>query len=117
MDTKPFLQLPACKGVEIIPQENIVYIASEDKYITIVYDNDKKKTVRFAISRAQKLLSHQLLVRCHHRFIVNLTKIKELTGNHSGIVLLSGEQLPISRNYRKSFIKELKTICCVFEKN
>jgi hypothetical protein len=51
MNTKQFIQLPNCKGVEIIPQEKIIFISSDDKSLNITLDDNVKKQYAVPLTR------------------------------------------------------------------
>ncbi len=111
MSTKPFIQLPTKRGIEIISPEDIISISSDDKTLCINLDGGRKHMITMAISKADEILSQPYLVRCHQRYIVNLFKIREVVNKNSTLVFFDGREIPVSRTYKKTLKNALDTYC------
>jgi len=114
MHNKLFIQLPGKKGIEIIPQEEIISISSNNKILNFVLENGDQRTIRGNLYGVEENLTHPCLQRCHQRHIVNLHKIKEVIKLGNAFVMSNNEQIPVSRSYKKSAILALNNICVKF---
>lgn len=111
MRNKTFIELPALKGTAFINPEAIIAIKADDKYISIILEEQAEKLIRLSIGKAEKKLAFPFLVRCHRSYIVNVLKIK---GRHKNGLLLQlpdENNVPVSRSYKKSFEKALENYC------
>lgn len=111
MKSKPFIQLPTKKGIEIVSPEDIISISSDNKTLNIVLEGGRKRMIKAPISRAEKILALPYLIRCHQRHIVNLLKIKEIINRNSKLICFDGQQIPVSRTYKKSVRDALDAYC------
>jgi len=71
-----------------------LYISEKDVF--------KKDTYRLTLSSFEAQLDTSTLVRCHRSYLVNLKKVKNITGNAQGLKLTLNDQLetvPVSRKY------------------
>jgi hypothetical protein len=96
---------------------DLLFIESVGNYVTIRWiENEEilEKTIRNTLKDIEKqLVSIDSIYRSHKAFIVNLGQIKEINGNAQGykLVLKNGKfQVPVSRNYIKSFNAKLSKI-------
>ncbi len=90
------------------PPMAILYFAAADNYIEIIYEEKqvvKKQLFRCSLKRAEEQLrSHTSFFRCHRTYLVNLPRVKYVTGNAQGYKLhfdLTDMQVPVSRNHNK----------------
>lgn len=89
---------------EII-QSDLLFIESADNYAVINYVEDgqiKKELLRSSLTRLEKQLESDDIVRCHRSFIVNLNKVENVTGNAQGYKfhLQTPEVIvPVARKY------------------
>jgi hypothetical protein len=95
--------------------KNIVYLCSNDNYVTIVTikgDVQNKTTIRGTLKSAESELSrNSRFLRCHKCYIVNLDFIDKVTGNNQNMVLKllqSGTEIPVSRSKAAVVLKKLK---------
>ena len=100
------------KCFEIIIR-NLIYIQSEDNYISIYYLNEnselKSELLRMTLSKSESSLKGYPFFRCHRSFLINFNYIKEIKSTKNGyFVLLSSaeEKVPVSRRY----VRDLKQI-------
>jgi LytTr DNA-binding domain len=84
---------------------NIVYLCSNDNYVTIVTIKDNihiKTTIRGTLKSAEEeLKKNSRFVRCHKCFIVNLDFVEKVTGNNQKMRIRltpSGTEIPVARS-------------------
>lgn len=88
-----------------IPQRDLLFIESADNYAVINYVEGgkiKKELLRSSLTRLEKQLESEHIVRCHRSFIVNLNKVENVTGNAQGYKfhLKTPEAIvPVARKY------------------
>jgi DNA-binding LytR/AlgR family response regulator len=84
---------------------NIVYLCSNDNYVTIVTIKDNiqnKTTIRGTLKSAEEeLKKNSRFVRCHKCFIVNLDYVEKVNGNNQNMRIRltpSGTEIPVARS-------------------
>ncbi len=93
-----------------IPGSNLICIESEGNYVNAWYI-EEGKIIRMMIRNTIKNVESQIekadnLFKCHRAYIVNLSHIKKVKGNSQGYRLevnYLDKEIPVSRNYSKSF--------------
>lgn len=85
-----------------VPYKEIEYFESVKHYVIAITG---QRSIRFRenISSLDILLPKTMFVRCHKCYIVNLFHIDKVTSTE--ILLLSGKEIPMSRNYRDSIYR------------
>lgn len=85
--------------------KNIVYLCSNDNYVTIVSMKDEiqiKTTIRGTLKSAEsELRQNSRFLRCHKCYIVNLDFVDRVTGHNQNMkirLLGSGGDIPVSRS-------------------
>lgn len=92
---------------------DLLYIESSDNYSTVFWaKNEKsatggngkigKELVRSSLSRLETQITVPAVVRCHRSYIVNLAKVRSVSGNAQGYKLhLDGLEtpIPVARKY------------------
>lgn len=88
-----------------INPKNIVYLCSNDNYVTVVSLKDtliNKTTIRGTIKAAEyELRKNSRFLRCHKCFIVNLDFVEKVTGHNQNMkirLLHSETEIPVSRS-------------------
>jgi len=79
---------------------DLMYVKSDDHYLEVVTQNDKKRTVRGMLSQIKEELPPNF-IQCHRSYIVNSNFIKQI--NSTSLVLINKEQIPLSRSYKNKF--------------
>ncbi|MFV0304787.1 MAG: LytR/AlgR family response regulator transcription factor [Moheibacter sp.] len=79
--------------------ENLMYIKSEDHYLTL-FTRDKKEFIRGKIKDLIKELPPNFK-QSHRSYIVNTNFIESITSTH--IYLMDKTEIPLSRTYKKYF--------------
>ena len=82
--------------------DNLYYIESDDNYIKVWYTDNKgdlkQYMLRCRLKTVEESFKGSSLVRCHRKYIVNLSKVSMLRKESDGYVLdLANEEIqPIS---------------------
>ena len=86
-------------------EDDFYYAVATGNYIDIYISTKvslKKETYRLALSSLEAQLDTTSLVRCHRSYLVNLKKVKNVSGNAQGLKLTFNNQLdivPVTRKY------------------
>ena len=92
--------------------ENLYYIESDDNYIKVWYTDSKgdlkQYMLRCRLKTVEESFKGSSLVRCHRKYIVNLSKVSMLRKESDGYVLdLSNEDIPpitVTKTYTDSVL-------------
>jgi DNA-binding LytR/AlgR family response regulator len=94
--------------------DSLLLIESADNYCTVYFiENDKLKSkmLRSTLKRLEsQLMSFPKVMRCHRTYIVNLLKVKSVTGNAQGYRLRLeqlDQTIPVSRSLNSAIKKKL----------
>lgn len=90
-------------GVLLVPQHEIDWIDAAGDYIC-VHSKGETHIMRCTMKQLEKILNGNHFRRIHRSTIVNIDQIKQiipLTKGESRLLLHCGEELKVSRNYRK----------------
>ena len=79
---------------------DLMYIKSDDHYLEIMTQDDKKHTVRGKLSQIKEELPPNF-IQCHRSYIVNSNFIKQIQSN--SLTLINKSQIPLSRSYKDKF--------------
>ena len=88
-----------------ISTETILLIESLQNYVNIYYkhgESIEKKTERATLKSCEDKIKNTNLLRCHRSFIVNTSKIENVSGNAQGLKLKLHDYtttIPVSRSY------------------
>ena len=89
---------------------NLYYIESDDNYIKVWYEDSggylKQYMLRCRLKTVEESFSEENeLVRCHRKYMVNMTKVKILRKEKEGYCLQleldSVDQIPVSKTYEE----------------
>lgn len=89
----------------LYPKE-IVTIRSKANYYIIRTDKNEEIQIRGKIDGAMELLPERLFARIHNRYIVNMTYIKKVDYPNLEITMNDGEEIDISRSFKKQFMEQ-----------
>lgn len=94
--------------------DKLVYITSQGNYVSfyIKKENDLKEAIlRATLTRVAKdLQDYKNIIRCHKSYIINISFVKEISGNARGYLLKSdliSFKIPVSRNFSKQSLESL----------
>ena len=85
---------------------DILFVESLGDYVKFVTPNKKYVTLN-TIKNLEEKLDKATFLKVHRSYLVNLTKIDDLDGN---ILLIQGNQVPISKGHREEVLKRLNII-------
>jgi hypothetical protein len=91
---------------------DIMYLCSNDNYVTIVTNRDNKlnkTTIRGTLKFAEEeLRKNNRFLRCHKCYIVNLNFIEKVSGNNQSMKIRlspSGIEIPVARSKAEEVLK------------
>ena len=85
---------------------DILFVESMGDYVKFVTPNKKYVTLN-TIKNLEEKLDKATFLKVHRSYLVNLTKIDDLDGN---ILLIQGNQVPISKGHREEVSNRLNII-------
>jgi hypothetical protein len=95
--------------------KNIVYLCSNDNYVTVVIiKNDvlNKTTIRGTLKSAElELRNNSRFLRCHKCYIVNLDFVERVTGHNQNMKIRlshSETEIPVARSKAEEVSKKVK---------
>lgn len=90
-------------GLEFVHHDNIIYCTADKNYTRVVTDQSKNPIlVSKSLSYIGKRMSKDRFVRIHQSFLVNITKIKRFDRNSGLLLMINGDEVPVStRNKRQ----------------
>jgi DNA-binding LytR/AlgR family response regulator len=90
--------------------DDLLYIKSDGNYITVGFIKDRKparallrNTMKYAV---ELLVPFSFIFQCHRSWMINLHRIKNVTGNSQGLrLMLDGfeEDIPVARTNMTAF--------------
>lgn len=97
--------------------KNLYYIESDDNYIKVWYSDMggdiKQYMLRCRLKTVEESFSGSQLVRCHRKYIVNLTKVlllsREKDGYYLKLDMPSADPIPISKTYEDTVISRFNS--------
>lgn len=84
---------------------DILYIESQNEYVRIYLINDKPLMSLLSMKSLEERLSSEKFMRVHRSYIVNLSKITEVS--HNRIIFNKDTYIPIGDQYKERFNKYL----------
>ncbi len=98
---------------EVLAKE-LFYIQSADNYCRIFYWKGEKlesNLLRNTLNQLSQQIEDEWILRCHRSYIINLKKVKDITGNAQGYTLhLDGidAKIPVARSKSKAVLNLLE---------
>lgn len=89
-----------------MPSDHLIYIKSEDNYISVIYragDQIKKTLVRSTLKKLEGHFTSGNMLRTHRSFMVNMDNIGEVRRTSRGFTIKMKyveEEIPVSSNYK-----------------
>jgi hypothetical protein len=103
-ETEEFLNIRSDRRQVRLPLSQVIYVESLDNYVK-VKTPDKEYMTKERISNLEQKLNGRFL-RIHRSFLVNKEHIESFTLEN---LTIKGEELPISRTYKKDVMEKLTT--------
>ena len=94
------LAIPGPAGETVLDLGEILYLESAN-YVTKIVTQSGTYTVRRSLKAFDTELTNAGFARCHASFLVNLDRVRRVTG--SQLTLTDGTVIPISRQRKKAF--------------
>lgn len=102
--------IPSKRVIKIINKKDVMYIRAEGNYSVFVMNDKTELIICKTLEHVEKRFNQPSFFRCHKSFLVNLSKIIEISRRNPELVLVDNARLPIARRKRKEFIKALYNI-------
>ncbi len=102
--SKVLLKTPQCEL--ILHTDDIFYLEANNKDCTVFYEADSI-TLRKGLNELTALFPPALFFRIHRKYVVNLSRVRELDEDH--VTLDCGRTLPVSRRKNREFRDALQT--------
>jgi two-component system LytT family response regulator len=102
------LAIPTSTSIEFIETNDIMYLEADGKYTVFYLENNSSKMVSKNIGEYEKHLPKDLFFRIHHKYIVNLNKIKVINKSDGNYCQLKdGKSLSIAKRRQDELRKFL----------
>lgn len=98
--------IPTQEGLEFIEINEILRCEGTDGYTTIFFKNRKSMLSSSSIGHFSKMFENHDFYLVHKSHLINLIYIDKYL--NEGYVVISGENIPVSRNRRSDFLNSLK---------
>lgn len=88
-----------------LQEDHFLYAQSSGNYLYIYQTASPKSIYRISLNSLEEQLNSSHLIRTHRSYLVNLNKVKQVTGNAQGLKLFLEtveEPIPVSRKYIES---------------
>ena len=100
-----------------INSSNLYFIESDDNYIQVWYKDKsgemKQYMLRCKLKTIEDSFTGSDLVRCHRKYIVNITKVSTLTAEREGYFLdldiPSADPIPVSKTYEETVLSRFNS--------
>lgn len=100
-----------------VSQKNIFYIESDDNYIKVWYSDYRGEMRQYMLRCRLKTVEESFagsdLVRCHRKYIINISKVQILSKEKDGYQLDLGVEglspIPISKTYEEEVLNRFNT--------
>ncbi len=100
-----------------IAAENLYYIESDDNYIKVWYSDSegeiKQYMLRCPLKTVEESFLDSDLVRCHRKYMVNISKVRILKAEKDGYRISLGlegvDTIPISKTYEKNVLSRFNS--------
>lgn len=96
---------------------NLYFIESDDNYIQVWYKDRsgelKQYMLRCKLKTIEDSFTDSELVRCHRKYIVNITKVRTLTAERDGYCIDLGipsvDPIPVSKTYEETVLSRFNS--------
>lgn len=90
-------------GEKLIQWDSVISITAAGNYLELVAENEQY-LLRTTMKQLDEKLPKDRFIRIHRSYIVNITRIEKIISQPAGnglVYLCNGQQLPLSKNYKK----------------
>ncbi len=103
--------LPTCKGIMVIPVQQIIRIQSISNYSKLFFTDGKTLVVAKVLHWFQEQAGLFSFVRIHRTHFVNIHYIKSYSGSKIGLLFLhNGEKFLVARRKKASLSQRLNKL-------
>ena len=93
-------------------KENLLFIRAVENYVDICFIDKNKNVISRTFRQTLSNVCEQLpfLEKCHRSYLVNISAVKEITGNSQGAKIsftIGEKEIPLS----KTHYKHIKHLC------
>ncbi len=114
----PVIVLPTCKGIIVIPVQQIIRIQSISNYSKLFFKDacpatggGKTLVVAKVLHRFEELPQLSSFIRIHRTHLVNINYIKTYQGGKYGLLLLNnGEIFSVAKRKKAGFTERLNSL-------
>jgi DNA-binding LytR/AlgR family response regulator len=93
------------KTLHKINFKDIIYIASDRNYVTIVTSHSKLCYIE-SLKSWMLQLPLDRFIQVHKSFIVNYNMIEKISGNQ---MMINGDKIPIGRSFKASLLRKINS--------
>jgi len=109
--TNQVIALPMKEGYRLVNQENIVYCKAEGNYTLVFFLNGNTMLISRKLKQTAASLENTWFLRIHQSYLVNMRHAKLYLRKSGGqLVMVGGEKLPISKNYKEQVLQLFKIV-------
>ena len=101
-----FIFIKSSKKTYKVTLDNILYIEALGDYVKI-FTTDKMIVSYQSLKNIERLLPNRLFPRIHKSFIIALSRVDLIEGNH---LKINDRMIPIGTNYKTDFERLIKSI-------
>jgi len=101
------IALPISNGYSFKKISTIVYCKADGNYTYIFFEDGTNLLVTRPLKKLTSMLNKHGFKRPHHSYLVNCDHLKELNSREKFLILKNGKEIPISKNKRKDFLKDI----------
>jgi two-component system, LytTR family, response regulator len=103
------IALPTNNGLEILNEQDILYLIGDSNYVHLHLRSGKKLLVSKTIKYVEERLHAHYFFRIHHSFLVNIHEIVRYNKGDGGSVVMSdGRELCVSKNKKAELMSILR---------
>ncbi|MDF1696049.1 MAG: LytTR family DNA-binding domain-containing protein [Saprospiraceae bacterium] len=103
--------LPTGEGYSLVKVDDITYLQAESNYTWVFIADGSKYLVAKTLKDVTTLINRTQFFRAHKSYFVNLNHVQRYIRGQGGyLVMVSGEQIPVSRSQRNDLLIKLQGI-------
>ncbi|MCU0360869.1 MAG: LytTR family DNA-binding domain-containing protein [Bacteroidia bacterium] len=107
---KPKVIVNSKSGIESIETKQIIGLESKSNYTQFYLENGDSLKSSKSLKQYEEILcgNRSSFMRVHHSFIINLNKVIRYLKTSDMLVMLNGQEIPISKSRKEEFMKWLE---------
>ena len=94
------IAIPSTSQVSFVDIKEIAFAEASGNYSTLVLLDGRKMLITRKLKEIQDVLEEQHFLRIHRQYIINLNLVKSFNRNENLLTLVTGNELPVSRNQK-----------------